>query len=459
MRADLSPNMLQYIYQFQFDREAYDKFLDDFFDGAVTNKGIPFAPYKYQRDASYSLLKFRRCLGSISTSAGKTLISFIIYAYLKKTGQIHDGERFVVIVPNKDLVTQTAEEFIETNSYVKEPIDLDVGVLHSGLTKKQRERADQCQILFTTYQSLTKKKADYMQKFMGCIIDEAHHGNADSCKSIIQKSCNLRYCIGISGTIPKEDTYEYLSLASYVGGGTVYTFTPDDLIHKEKKGTPLEVQFLMLNWATEKQKQEMWTLRMTKNPEDPTAGSKVLRAEELLINSSYTRLKFICDEVIRVTRDGSNALVLFADIKNGYGRKLYDYFRENCDSPIFYVDGNTPVENREWIKEQTEQNERVICVASQGTFGEGTNIKRLHYIFFTGGFSKSSRLMTQVAGRGLRLFEGKEKVVLYDVVDDLRYGGDVGKMYYNYSYQHYRERKKVYGDLKYPMTKKTVSFG
>ena len=90
MRADLSPNMLQYIYQFQFDREAYDKFLDDFFDGAVTNKGIPFAPYKSQRDASYSLLKFRRCLGSISTSAGKTLISFIIYAYLKKTGQIRD---------------------------------------------------------------------------------------------------------------------------------------------------------------------------------------------------------------------------------------------------------------------------------------------------------------------------------------------------------------------------------
>ena len=457
MRLDFSENMLAYIYQFHMDREKFDKDIDELFEGAVTDKGDPFLPYKYQRDATYNLLRFRRCLGSISTSAGKTLISYMIYAYLTRKADMQGY--MCVIVPNKDLAEQTAEKFAEYNSFMKNAPDLDIGVLHSGLTKKQRERAEQCRLLITTYQSLTRKSPEFLQKFEACIIDEAHHGNADSCRSIIKKSVNLRYCIGISGTIPKETTYEYLNLCSYVGGGTVYTFTPDDLIHKEKKGTPLEVQFLMLNWATEQQKREMWTLRMTKNPDDPTAGSKVLKAEELLINSSYTRLKYICDEIIKLTRDGSNALVLFADIKNGYGRKIYDYCKDNSDSPVFYADGNTPVENREWIKEQCETNERVICVASQGTFGEGTDIKRLHYIFFTGGFSKSSRLITQVAGRGLRLFDGKDKVVLYDVVDDLRYGGDVGKMYYNYSYQHYRERKKVYSDLKYPMTKKVVSFG
>ena len=461
MRVDLTENMLAYIYQFQFDRTAFDNYLTALFDGATTRLKdgsiVPLEPYQYQRDASYSLLKFRRCLGSISTSAGKTLITFIIHCYLEDNMNL--GGRTVVIVPNKDLVTQTAEKFMEYNAGLKNPRDLDIGVLYSNLTTKQKKRVEECKLLVSTYQSLTRKSPEFLQQFTACVIDEAHHGNAESCKSIIRRATNLRYCIGISGTIPKEDTYEYLNLCSYVGGGTVYTFTPDDLIHKEKKGTPLEVQFLMLNWATERQKQEMWQLRMSKNPDDPTAGSKVLKAEELLINSSYTRLKYICDEVIKLTRDGSNALVLFADIKNGYGRKIYDFCKDNSDSPVFYADGNTPIENREWIKEQCESNERVIVVASQGTFGEGTDIKRLHYIFFTGGFSKSSRLITQVAGRGLRLFEGKDKVVLYDVVDDLRYGGDVGKMYYNYSYQHYRERKKVYGDLKYPMTKRVVSFG
>lgn len=462
MRCDLSPNMQSYIMQFQFDRAAFDQWLDTFFDGAIgydsEGKPFDFRPYNYQRDASYKLLQFRRCLGSISTSAGKTLISFIIYAYLETHNLLKPDERFVVIVPNKDLVNQTADEFVKTNSWLANPIKLDIGVLYSNMAKKMKEQSDTCRILVSTYQSLRTKKPEYLHRFGGCIIDEAHHANAMSCIGIITKAINLRYCIGVSGTIPKEDTYEYLSLCSYIGGGTVYTYTPEDLI-KEKKGTPLEVEFLVLNWASEKQKQEMWTLRMSKNPDDPTAGSKVLKAEELLINSSYTRLKYICEEIIRVTRDGSNALVLFADIKNGYGRKLYDYIKENSDSPVFYVDGNTPVENRKWIKEQVESNERAICVASQGTFGEGTNIKRLHYIFFTGGFSKSSNLMTQVAGRGLRLFEGKDKVVLYDIVDDLRYGGDVGRSYYNYSYQHYRERKKVYGDLKYPMKKRVVSFG
>ena len=47
-------------------------------------------------------------------------------------------ERFVVIVPNKDLVNQTADEFVKTNSWLANPIKLDIGVLYSNMAKKMK---------------------------------------------------------------------------------------------------------------------------------------------------------------------------------------------------------------------------------------------------------------------------------------------------------------------------------
>ena len=46
----------------------------------------------------------------------------------------------------------------------------------------------------------------------GLCISNCHHGSSNSVKNIFQKMNNLKYSIGITGTFPKENLYEYLLL-------------------------------------------------------------------------------------------------------------------------------------------------------------------------------------------------------------------------------------------------------
>jgi hypothetical protein len=48
----------------------------------IFEKQPDFKPREYQIDAAFKILKYRRCLAELATSAGKTLISFMVVAYL-----------------------------------------------------------------------------------------------------------------------------------------------------------------------------------------------------------------------------------------------------------------------------------------------------------------------------------------------------------------------------------------
>ena len=151
-------------------------------------------------------------------------------------------------------------------------------------------------------------------------------------------------------------------------------------------------------------------------------------------------------------------MILFGDIKGGYGKKLFDYINENSEKTVFYVDGSTKPENREWMKEQMEKDVdgNTVMVASIGTMGEGIDMKNLWCIFLV-NTAKSERIIRQICGRGLRLYEGKTKVVLFDFVDDLKYTEN-RKQYENYMIKHGRERKQIYIEQNFPVYEQKVNF-
>ena len=95
-------------------------------------------------------------------------------------------------------------------------------------------------------------------------------------------------------------------------------------------------------------------------------------------------------------------------------------------------------------------------VASIGTMGEGIDLKNLWCIFLV-NTTKSERMIRQICGRGLRMMEGKTKVVLIDFVDDLRYteNGHFGD---NYMIKHGRDRKKIYVEQNFPVYEEKISF-
>ena len=95
------------------------------------------------------------------------------------------------------------------------------------------------------------------------------------------------------------------------------------------------------------------------------------------------------------------------------------------------------MEDREEVRQITEQENDAIIVASYGTFSTGINIRRLHNIVFASP-SKSRIRNLQSIGRVLRKGRMKEMATLYDIADDI--GGQ------NYTLRHLNERVNIYNE-------------
>ena len=97
-------------------------------------------------------------------------------------------------------------------------------------------------------------------------------------------------------------------------------------------------------------------------------------------------------------------------------------------------------DQRELIREITEEENNAIIVASYGTFSTGINIRNLHNVIFASP-SKSRIRNLQSIGRVRRKGANKVKAILYDISDDCTYNSRK-----NYTLNHLIERIKIYNE-------------
>ena len=95
-----------------------------------------------------------------------------------------------------------------------------------------------------------------------------------------------------------------------------------------------------------------------------------------------------------------------------------------------------------------EVQEDTIIVASVGTFSEGIDILNVHNIFIIESH-KSEYIVRQILGRGMRLMEGKEKIVVIDICDNYEYGTHRYQKK-NYLLRHADDRARIYKDRGFP---------
>lgn len=460
-----SPKMSALLSSFALDRREMDAFFEQTFKDSLVQepgkKPYTLTPYSYQSDATYNLLKYKKACCEISMSGGKTLVAFMLFKYLYDTGK---SSKMLYVVPSIALATQSKEKFELYQSGLKSKGKPYLpGILKGTLTKQEREDSQNADILFATWQSLSNQDEDFFKKFDSVIVDESHHAkDSKSIKTIISNCENANYVFGMTGTHPKENTLGYLNMCSYIGP-LVYVYHTHQLIHEAKTGTPVYVIFDILDYATDEQKETLYEYRSLKDPNDTNAGVKLLRQEQAFVNTSYTRLKYIGDQVINAAK---NTMVLFGDVKSGYGKKIQEYIKVNSDKNVYYCDGYTPPAIREEYKKLMEEDTtgKTVIIASIGTFGEGIDIKNVWNIYLV-NTAKSERLVRQIFGRGLRNYPGKEKTLLFDIVDDLNVGPIIKgnkrteqKWRYNYLWKHYLDRKSTYEEQKLPVYTRKIDF-
>ena len=147
-----------------------------------------------------------------------------------------------------------------------------------------------------------------------------------------------------------------------------------------------------------------------------------------------------------------NTLLLFQLVAK-HGKVLLQKLIDTVkDKPVYYIDGDTPADQREKIRQDIgRQNEPAsILAASYGTTQLGVNIPSLRTLILAHP-SKSLIRVLQSIGRILRLDEGKTGATIIDVVDDLRIG-----RYENFAWKHAQARMAFYAAEKFPVTLKKV---
>jgi hypothetical protein len=143
-----------------FDEKDFRDWVEEFFSDHPKYK-----PRDYQIESAAAVIKHRLCTSEIATSAGKTLITFLVYGYLKTRGKMR---KMVTIVPNTSLVMQMKDDWEDYNNG---KLEMYIRQVYGG-AKDNDPKAD---VVVGTFQSLTKKTLDYYKGVDVVFVDECLH--------------------------------------------------------------------------------------------------------------------------------------------------------------------------------------------------------------------------------------------------------------------------------------------
>ena len=212
-------------------------------------EGNALQPRDYQVETAWKIIKYKSCLGELATSAGKTLITFMVFSYLIKVLKF---EKILMIVPNVTLVEQADGDFYEYND--PKIIDYEIQLIYSG--KKIKKSSN---IVVGTYQSLVKKPKEFFAQFNAVCIDECLHPDT---------------LITMSDGLEKK-------ISEINSGDLVYT-TNDRTLKQEIK----EVDFVYTNLSKGNQMYEIEmengsTIKITGNHKVKLISGEYKRADQL----------------------------------------------------------------------------------------------------------------------------------------------------------------------------------
>ena len=403
-----------------FDNDIdYDEFVEwvnEFF------KDSPKKPRYYQIESAYKMLKTKRCCAQLATSAGKTLIAFMVFAYLLEHNIV---KKVMMVVPKIDLVIQPTADFTEYNN---NKMDLRIQQIFSGC--KSNPNAN---IYIGTYQSLCKECQDFFDQFGVILVDEVHTSTNASTIKILDK-CKFPYRFGLSGTIPTTKYADGLTIISNFG--PIVTNISANQLQMEGYISNCKITQVRLNYTSEEKKEQFKLAK--KNLVKIDRGKDMFAVENKYVNESEKRFNVV---VKLISNTAKNTMVLFQTIE--YGKKIFKWLKENTNKMVYYIDGSIDKKVREEIRKRMEINNDVILVASFGTSSTGISVNNIFNIFFVNSYKSPSTILQSI-GRGLRKNDkiGKDFVNIYDISDDL-YSGC-------YEMAHARERIKIYDSQSFP---------
>jgi len=366
---------------------------------------------EYQEEVIKKALKLGRGTCVLGTGAGKTLTTAALIENYFQNCTDKDTFKCIVLVPDLGLVSQTYEEFNNVGTTfkmtkwtgkTKPDLTSNVVICNIGIVQSQFNNND------------------WMKYVDLLIVDECHKIKATNKVSKIVSNIRTHNKYGFTGTLPENNLDKWSIIGKL--GPVIYEKTSYEL-RLEDYLANVNVKILNLEYNT-----------------PPRYLSDNAYREELdfIYESDFrnTFLTKLCGKL------ENNTLILVNHISQGV--ELSEYLTQCENKQIYFIRGEVEVETREDIKRIMEKDNNVICVAMSSIFSTGVNIKNLHNIIFAAG-GKSFIRTVQSVGRGLRKHASKNKLVIFDICDNLRYG-----------LRHCEKRKDIYKAEKIKYTESKI---
>jgi superfamily II DNA or RNA helicase len=355
----------------------------------------------YQVEAINNFLANPQSLQQIATGAGKTITTATLSHMVEPYG------RSLVIVPNKSLVEQTEEDYINCG--------LDVGV-YFGDRKNLGKTHTIC-----TWQSLNildkKHKdgsavlslAEFLEGVSAVIVDEVHQAKAEVLKNLLTRNLrNAPIRWGLTGTVPKEK-FEFESIHASLGP-VIGSITAKELQDKGVLST-CHVNVCQLI---------------------DTVVHTDYQSELKYLTTNTARLEYIGKMMNKVAESG-NTLILVDRISAG------EALRDLMPGSTF-ISGAVKVKDRKETYDTIREGTNEVIIATYGVAAVGLNIPRIfNLVLLEPG--KSFVRVIQSIGRGVRKAKDKDFVQIWDLTSTCKFAK-----------RHLTQRKKFYSEAQYPFT-------
>jgi len=366
---------------------------------------------EYQEDVIKKALKIGRGTCVLGTGAGKTLTTAALIENYFQSCPDKDTFKCIVLVPDLGLVSQTYEEFNDVGTTfkmtkwtgkTKPDLTSNVIICNIGIVQSQFDNND------------------WMKYIDLLIVDECHKIKATNKVSKIVSKIKTHNKYGFTGTLPENNLDKWSIIGKL--GPVIYEKTSYEL-RLEDYLANVNVKVLNLEY---------------KIPPRYLSDNKYREELDFIYESPFrnTFLSKLCSKL------DNNTLVLVNHIKHGL--ELQEYLKNSEDKQVYFIRGEVEVEERDKIKKIMEKDSNVICIAMSSIFSTGVNIKNLHNIIFAAG-GKSFIRTVQSVGRGLRKHASKNKLIIFDICDKLRYG-----------LRHCEKRKDIYQTEKIKYTESII---
>lgn len=371
-----------------------------------TFAGLPIELHDHQVEILNSYFSNPQGIGCIATGSGKTIITAILSHNVEKYG------RSIVIVPNKDLVTQTEADF--------KNFGLDVGVYYGDRKETGRKH------IICTWQSvecLDKKSKNFDPEFtiddftkdvVAVIVDECHGSKGAVLRKHLTttfSSVPIRW--GMTGTIPKEE-FEAYSLVCSIGN--IITSVKAKDLQDDGILSNLHIEILQLR--------------------DNIAVYDTYQSELKYLVTNLDRLEFISKNIEKISKTG-NTLVLVDRVVTG------EILNKLLPGSVFIHGKIESTTRKEEYKEVNMVDNKTI-IATYGVASVGINIPRIfNLVMIEPG--KSFIRVIQTIGRGIRKAKDKDFVNVYDITSTAKFAK-----------RHLTKRKSYYKQESYPFTVRQV---